>query len=226
MWLRAEPLSETAIAFARAGSAPTETAIAFARSCARGSETGVAFARSCARGSETGVAFAGEKWAFWVRFSVAEVMVVSMVAVLGRAVVMVVSRWSASVVAEVSLVSTSPCHSCLCAKKFALLGPMVGVSAKKFAQRTKNGPNSAFYGALGEFFRENTAGGAVLGEFFRRLSGGGVVPGELCRGTAAERSVLGEFCRTTTQVRPLLGGRHLISNREPTCWDHHERMGL
>lgn len=66
----------------------------------------------------------------------------------------------------------------------------------------------------------------MLGEFFRRLSGGGVVPGELCRGTAAERSVLGEFCRTTTQVRPLLGGRHLISNREPTCWDHHERMGM
>ena len=28
----------------------------------------------------------------------------------------------------------------LCAKKFALLGLMVGVSAKKFALRTKNGP--------------------------------------------------------------------------------------
>jgi len=34
--------------------------------------------------------------------------------------VMVVSCWSASVAAEVSLVSTSPRHSCLCAKKFAL----------------------------------------------------------------------------------------------------------
>ena len=66
----------------------------------------------------------------------------------------------------------------------------------------------------------------MLGEFFRGLSGGGVVPGEVFRGTAAERSVLGEFCRTTTQVRPLLGGRHLRSNREPTCWDHHERMGM
>ena len=76
--------------------------------------------------------------------------------------------------------------------------PGVGVSAKKFALRTKNGPKMAVYG----------------------------VPGELFRGTVAERSVLGEFCRVTTQVRPLLGGRHLRSNREPTCWDHHERMGM
>ena len=38
--------------------------------------------------------------------------------------------------------------------------------------------------------------------------------------------VPGEFCRTTTQVRPLLGGRHLRSNREPTCWDHHKRIGM
>ena len=50
-------------------------------------ETCVAFARACSAPTETGVAFAGEKWAFWVRFSVAEVMVVSMVAVQGRAVV-------------------------------------------------------------------------------------------------------------------------------------------
>ena len=99
--------------------------------------------------------------------------------------VMVVSRWPASVVAEVSLVSTLSRHSCLCAKKFALLGLMVGVSAKKFAllglmvgvsakqfallglmvgvsakkfaQRMKNGPQSAVCGVPGEFFRENTA---------------------------------------------------------------------
>ena len=111
MWLRAERLSETGVAFARAGSAPTETAIAFA----------------------------GEKRLFLAHISAAEVMAVSRVAVLGRALVMVVSHWSASVVAEVSLVSTSSRHSCLYAKKFALLGPMVGASAKKFAQRTKNG---------------------------------------------------------------------------------------
>ena len=54
-----------------------------------------------------------------------------------------------------------------CAKKFALLDLMVCVSATKFAQRTKNGPNSAFLRLLGEFFRGNASGGAVLGEFFR-----------------------------------------------------------
>ena len=43
----------------------------------------------------------------------------------------------------------------------------VGASAKKFAQRTKNGPKSAFYGVLGEFFRGSAGGGVVLGEFFR-----------------------------------------------------------
>ena len=43
--------------------------------------------------------------------------------------------------------------------------------AKKFAQRTKNGPQSAFYGVLGEFFRENTAGGVAPGELFRGLVG-------------------------------------------------------
>ena len=73
---------------------------------ARLSETGGTFARVYLRRIETVIAFAGEKWVFWVRFSVA--------------VVMVVSRWSASVAAEVSLVSTSSRHSCLCAKKFAL----------------------------------------------------------------------------------------------------------
>ena len=44
---------------------------------------------------------------------------------------------------------------------------MVGMSAKKFAQRTKNNPQSAFYGVLGEFFREKTTGGGVPGEVFR-----------------------------------------------------------
>jgi len=82
---------------------------------------------------------------------------------------MVVSRWPASAVAEVSLVSTSPCHGCLSAKKFALLGLMVGVSAKKFAQRTRNAPKLAFCGVLGEFFRGNAAGGGVLGELCRAV---------------------------------------------------------
>ena len=93
-------------------------------------ETGVAFAHAGSAPIETDIAFAGEKWAFLALFSVAEVMVVSMIAVLGRALVMAVSHWSAaavaevmvvscwptSAVAEVSLVSTSPRHSSLCAK--------------------------------------------------------------------------------------------------------------
>ena len=53
------------------------------------------------------------------------------------------------------------------AKKFALRHCGHRVSAKKFAQHTKNGPKWVFYAALGEFFRGNAAGGAVPGEFFR-----------------------------------------------------------
>ena len=93
-------------------------------------ETVIAFARAGRASTETAIAFADEKWAYLARISVALVLSVSMSVVQGRALVMVVSRWSASVAAEVSLVSTSPRHSCLCAKKFALLGPMVGASAK------------------------------------------------------------------------------------------------
>ena len=112
-------------------------------------------ADQAARLSETPVAFAGEKWAFLACFSVAVVTVVSTVAGQGRAVVMGVSCWPASVVAEVSLVASSPRHSVLCEKKFALLGLMVGVSAKKFARRTKNGRKSVVCGVLDEFLRTN-----------------------------------------------------------------------
>ena len=55
----------------------------------------------------------------------------------------------------------------LCAKKFALLGLVVCVSAKKFALRAQNGSKLAYSGVLGEFFRGSASGGAVLGEFFR-----------------------------------------------------------
>ena len=103
--------------------------------------------------SETVIAFAGEKWVFLVQFSGAEVMVVSMVAVQGRAVVL--------------SVSTSPSCRASCAKKFALLGLVVGVSAKKFALHAQNTPKLAFLRLLGELFRGNAAEGAVLGEFFR-----------------------------------------------------------
>ena len=66
----------------------------------------------------------------------------------------VVSRWPASVAAVVSLVSTSPRGCVLCAKKFALRGPMVGVSAKKFARRTRNGQNMRFMARWASFFAE------------------------------------------------------------------------
>ena len=99
-------------------------------------ETGVAFARLCVRGVETAIAFAVEKWAFLVQLSGAEVPSVS--------------RWPISAAAEVSLVSQSARGCVLCAKKFAL--------------RAQKGPRSAFYGVLGELFRENASRGAAVGE--------------------------------------------------------------
>ena len=102
-----------------------ETAVAFARSCPCGVETAIAFARAGRVSPETGVAFAGDKWVFVACFSVA----------------------------EVSLVSMSPRGCVLCANLFALRGPFVCVSAKKFAQRAENTPISAFLGLLGELFR-------------------------------------------------------------------------
>ena len=54
-----------------------------------------------------------------------------------------------------------------CAKKFALRGLMVCVSAKKFALHAQNTPKSAFLRSLGEFFHGNAGGGAVLGELLR-----------------------------------------------------------
>ena len=76
--------------------------------CLRGIETGVAFARSYVAGVETAITFAGEIRVFLVRFLVAVVMVVSTVAVQGRAVVTAVSCRPASVAAVVSLFAKSP----------------------------------------------------------------------------------------------------------------------
>ena len=165
----------------------SETAIAFARLCLCGVETVVAFVGAGRAVTETGGAFAAEKWVFLAWFSVAEVMVVSMVAVWGRAVVMavsmvavqgravvmVVSCWPEPVAVEVSLVASSPRGCVLCAKKFALRGLVVGVCAKKFALRTKNGPKSASCGVLGEFFAEVPLVGPGWASFFAetRLEG-------------------------------------------------------
>jgi len=143
---------------------------------ARLSETPVAFARVCLCGVETAIAFAGEKWVFLVHFSGAEVMPVSRLPCWGRAVVL--------------LVSTSPRCCALCAKKFALRGLMVGVSAKKFALHARNTPKSAFLRLLGELFRGSASGGAMLGEFFR--------------GNDAEGAVLGEFFRANRPCAQVL----------------------
>ena len=86
-------------------------------------------------------------------FSVAEVPPVSMVAVWGRAVVIVVSCWPASVAAKVSMVSKPP-------RRCALY-------AKKLAQRAHNTLILAFLVLLGELFRGRAVGAAVLGEVFR-----------------------------------------------------------
>ena len=94
------------------------------------SETGVASAGQRGGSVETAIAFAGENRVFLVRFLVAEVLSVSTGAVQGRAVVMRVSYWPVSAVAEVSSVSASPPHCVLCAKKFAQHSLIVGVSAK------------------------------------------------------------------------------------------------
>ena len=113
---QAARLCETVITFAGAGRVSTETGIAFACLCLCGVETDIAFAGAGRASTETGVAFAAEKWVFLVCFSAAVVLLVSMVAVQGRAVVMVVSCWPASVAAEVSLVAKSP-RAGSCARK-------------------------------------------------------------------------------------------------------------
>ena len=52
------------------------------------------------------------------------------------------------------------------AKKFALRHCGHRVSAKKFAQHTKNGPKWVFYAALGEFFAETPLEGLCWASFF------------------------------------------------------------
>ena len=54
----------------------------------------------------------------------------------------------------------------MCAKKFALRGPMVGASAKKFALRAENTPKLVLLALLGELFRGNALEGACWASFF------------------------------------------------------------
>ena len=128
---------------------------------------GVAGSRKpCVWLSETGIAFAGEKWVYFVCFLVAEVLSVSMAAVEGRAVVMVVSRWPASVAAVVSLVSTSPCRRVLCAKKFAPRG-LMWVRARKSSPSALKTPQFwCFWACWASFFAEKSLEGLRWASFF------------------------------------------------------------
>jgi len=96
-------------------------------------------------------------------FSAAEVSSVSTLAVQGRAVVMVVSRWSASAAAEVSLVSTSPRRCVLCAKFVALRG-LMGVRARNSSPCAGLGCSAAHEVGCGGGF-------APLGADCRRVGG-------------------------------------------------------
>ena len=78
------------------------------------------------------------------------------VAVQGRAVVTVVSRWPASVVAVVLLVSISPRHRVRCAKKFAL--------------RARNTPNLTFFEVAGRILSRVEWGRGRAGRILSRLS--------------------------------------------------------
>ena len=124
---------------------------------ARWFETIVAFARWCLRGIETAIAFAGEKWAFLVQFSGAEVMAVSAVPCWGRAVVL--------------LVSTSPCFRVLCAIFFALLG-LMGMRARKGSPRKpKTGKICCFQARWASIFAETPLEGFRRASLLRRVPG-------------------------------------------------------
>ena len=74
-----------------ARSRPRALRLGVAGEVARWFETAIAFACLCLCGLETAIAFAGEKWAFLVRFSGAEVSSVSAVPCWRCAVVLLVS---------------------------------------------------------------------------------------------------------------------------------------
>ena len=175
-------------------SLPMGTAAWPCRPGVRLSETPVAFAGAGRASTETGIAFAGENWVFLARFSLALVLPVSMGVVHGRALVLVVSP--------------SPPQCVLSAKKFALRGLVVGVSAKKFALHAQNTPKSAFLRLLGELFRGWGVGGGVLGELFRGWGVGGGGWANFFAGGVLE-GVAGELFRachpaTATSPSPLL----------------------
>ena len=130
------------------------------------SETGGTFARLFPCGVETVIAFAGVKWVFFVCFLVAEVPPVSSVVVEGRAVVMAVSRWPASVAAVVSLVSKSPCRCAMCAKKFAPRGLMWVRARKSSPSERKMAQNRCFMARWANFFADRPLEAPCWAKFF------------------------------------------------------------
>ena len=103
-------------------------------------------------GRYSAVALAGEKWVFLVRFSVA--------------LVMVVSRWSASVPAEVSLVSKSARGCVLCAKKFALRLCFSAKARKSSPRMPKTAEKRCFQARWANFFAEMPLEGPRWANFF------------------------------------------------------------
>ena len=119
------------------------------------SETAVAFAGVGRASIETAIAFAGKKWAFLVQFSGAEVMVVSMVAVQGRAVVL--------------LVSMSPRCRASCAKKFALRCCLIVKARKISPSALKTPQHRRFYACWASFFAEELLEGPCWASFFAEM---------------------------------------------------------
>ena len=143
-------------------------------------ETAIAFARMHLYGIETAIAFAGEKWVFLVRFLVAVVLLVSMVAVQGRALVMVVSCWPASVSAEVSLVSKSPCRAS-CARKSSPCSACCWRQRYKVRHACEKWPKIGGLWRDGRIFSRKCRWRGHAGRTFSRVSGGEGVLGEFCR---------------------------------------------
>ena len=132
-----------------------ETPVAFARSSVRGVETAITFARAGRASDETAIAFAGEKKLFFVHFSVA--------------VVSAVSCWPASVAAEVLLVSKLARGRVLCAKKFALLGPVRTRARKSSPCTRKMAQNRRFVARWASFFAITPLEGSRRAKFFAGL---------------------------------------------------------
>lgn len=103
--------------------------------------------------------------------------------------------------------------------------PDVVASAKKFAQHTRNGPKWGFYGALGEFFRGNAAGGAVWGEFFRGPAVVGSRRASLLRRVPGSRALLLSVLTLQCAAKPywLHGGQPA---QVATCRAHVRISGL